>query len=192
MQMHYGEPSIRKAVPLALGLTCASNPLVSVLDTLGKYSHDADAEVAHSAILAMGLVGCGTNNARLAQMLRQLAGYYAKDASNLFVVRLAQVGTRIKLAESHATSERTFCLMLFMFPTFPRHFIYQGLLHMGKGTVTINPFHSNRQLMSPVAVAGLLTVLMSFTDVKNRKSPIISASKPWNLQLTFSFFFLFQ
>lgn len=33
----------------------------------------------------------GTNNARLAAMLRQLAQYHAKDPNNLFMVRLAQV-----------------------------------------------------------------------------------------------------
>ena len=33
----------------------------------------------------------GTNNARLAGMLRQLALYYHKDANNLFMVRIAQV-----------------------------------------------------------------------------------------------------
>ena len=77
--MHYGEPVIRRAVPLALGYACASNPLVTVLDTLSKYSHDHDQEVALNAIFAMGLVGAGTNNARLAQMLRQLATYYGKD-----------------------------------------------------------------------------------------------------------------
>ena len=32
----------------------------------------------------------GTNNARLAQMLRNLAVYYSKDPSNLFLVRLVQ------------------------------------------------------------------------------------------------------
>lgn len=36
----------------------------------------------------------GTNNARLAAMLRQLAQYHAKDPNNLFMVRLAQVKTR--------------------------------------------------------------------------------------------------
>ena len=76
--------------------------------------------------------GPGTNNARVALLLRQLSQYYQKDANNLFVVRLAQ-----------------------------------GLLHMSKGTVSIAPYHSNRQLMSPVAVASLLTVLVSFLDVKN-------------------------
>ena len=37
----------------------------------------------------------GTNNARLAGMLRQLAMYYHKDANNLFMVRLAQVSVRL-------------------------------------------------------------------------------------------------
>jgi len=30
-----------------------------VLDVLSKFSHDSDAEVAHNAILAMGIVGAG-------------------------------------------------------------------------------------------------------------------------------------
>jgi hypothetical protein len=41
-----------------------SNPKLSILDTLSKFSHDSDSEVAHNAIFAMGLVGAGTNNAR--------------------------------------------------------------------------------------------------------------------------------
>jgi 26S proteasome regulatory subunit N1 len=78
-------------VPLALGLISASNPQLPILDSLSRYSHDNDLEVAANAILGMGLVGAGTNNARLAQMLRQLAGYYYKEPNCLFVVRVAQV-----------------------------------------------------------------------------------------------------
>jgi 26S proteasome regulatory subunit N1 len=89
--MHYGEPVIRKCVPLALGLLCASNPLLNTLDVLSKYSHDHDLDVAINAIFAMGLVGAGTNNARLAQLLRQLAAYYHKEPNALFMVRIAQV-----------------------------------------------------------------------------------------------------
>ena len=89
--MTYGEPIIRKAVPLALGLISASNPQLPILDTLSKYSHDSELEVAANSIFAMGLVGAGTNNARLAQMLRQLAVYYAKEPDCLFTVRVAQV-----------------------------------------------------------------------------------------------------
>lgn len=47
---------------------------------------------------------------------------------------------------------------------------FQGLTHLGKGTLTLCPYHSDRQLMSQVAVAGLLTVLVSFLDVKNSEA----------------------
>jgi len=50
---------IKRAVPLALALVSASNPRLQVLDVLSKFSHDSDAEVAHNAILAMGIVGAG-------------------------------------------------------------------------------------------------------------------------------------
>merc|ERR1711936_1417022 len=129
--MRYCEPIIRRAVPLALALISVSNPQLTILDTLSKFSHDADAEVAHNAIFGLGLIGAGTNNARLAAILRQLAQYHAKDQNNLFMVRIAQ-----------------------------------GLVHLGKGTLTLNPFHSDRQLMSPVAVAGLMSVLVALLDVK--------------------------
>lgn len=91
IQMTYGDPTIRRSVPLALGLISASNPQPSILDTLSKYSHDSDLDVAINSILAMGLVGAGTNNARLGQMLRGLASYYAKEADCLFITRIAQV-----------------------------------------------------------------------------------------------------
>lgn len=129
--MHYGEPTIRRAVPLALALLNPSNPSMPVLDTLSKYSHDSDLDVALNAILAMGLVGAGSNNARLAQMLRQLAGYYYKEPDCLFMVRVSQ-----------------------------------GLVHMGKGTIGINPYHTDRQLMSRTAVAGILALLTSMTDAR--------------------------
>jgi 26S proteasome regulatory subunit N1 len=78
-QLRYCEPAIRRAVPLAMGLLSVSNPQMSIVDTLSKFSHDHDPEVEYSAVLAMGLVGAGTNNARLAALLRQLAQYYYRD-----------------------------------------------------------------------------------------------------------------
>jgi len=130
--LRYGELVIRRAVPLALALLSPSNPKLNILDTLSKFSHDSDPEVAHNAIFAMGIAGAGTNNARLAAMLRQLAQYHQKDANNLFMVRLAQ-----------------------------------GLTHLGKGTLTLSPYHFDRSLLSPVSLAGLLSVMVSFLDVKN-------------------------
>jgi 26S proteasome regulatory subunit N1 len=129
--MHYGEPNIRRAVPLAMGLISPSNPQMKVYDTLSRYSHDNDNEVALNAIFAMGLLGAGTNNARLAQLLRQLASFYHRDQESLFMVRIAQ-----------------------------------GLLHMGKGTLSISPFHTDRQILSRVSAAGLLAVLIAMIDAK--------------------------
>ncbi|KAL4741982.1 armadillo-type protein [Aspergillus similis] len=129
--MHYGASNIRKAVPLAMGLISPSNPQMKVYDTLSRYSHDNDNDVAINAIFAMGLCGAGTKNSRLAQLLRQLASYYHRDQNSLFMVRIAQ-----------------------------------GLLHMGKGTMTLNPFHTDRQVLSRVSAAGLLTVLVSLIDAK--------------------------
>lgn len=127
--MHFGEPMIRKAVPLAIGLLYASNPQLTVFETLSRYSHDSDLDVAVNAIFAMGLVGAGTNNARLAQLLRGLASYYYREANCLFMVRIAQ-----------------------------------GMLHLGKGTMTLNPYHTDRQVLSRVSIAGLLPILVAMMD----------------------------
>ncbi|KAF2459170.1 armadillo-type protein [Lineolata rhizophorae] len=130
--MHYGGPNIRRAVPLAMGLISPSNPQMKVYDTLSRYSHDNDLDVAINAIFAMGMLGAGTNNARLAQLLRQLASYYSREASALFMVRVAQ-----------------------------------GLLHIGKGTLTLSPFHTDRQILSPVSAAGLLAAAVALIDARD-------------------------
>lgn len=46
-------------MPLALALISVSNPRLNILDTLSKFSHDADPEVSHNSIFAMGMVGSG-------------------------------------------------------------------------------------------------------------------------------------
>jgi 26S proteasome regulatory subunit N1 len=37
---------------------------------------------------------------------------------------------------------------------------------MGKGTIGINPFFHDRTIMSPIAVSGLLSLLVSFIDAQ--------------------------
>lgn len=130
--LRYGEPMTKRAVPLALALISVSNPKLNILETLSKFSHDTDTDVACNAIFAMGLTGAGTNNARLATMLRQLAQYHAKEQNCLFMVRIAQ-----------------------------------GLTHLGKGTLTMSPFNSDRQLLVPTALGGILAAVMSLLDVKS-------------------------
>ncbi|KAL2483354.1 26S proteasome non-ATPase regulatory subunit 2-like protein A [Forsythia ovata] len=129
--LQYGEQNIRTAVPLALGLLCISNPKVNVTNTLRRLSHDGDTEVAMAAIVSLGLIGAGTNNARIAGLLRNLSTYYYRDPDLLFCVRIAQ-----------------------------------GLVHLGKGLLTLSPYHSERFLLSPISLAGLVIVLHACLDLK--------------------------
>lgn len=129
--LHYCELPIKRAVPLALATLHISNPEFSVIDQLSRLSHDPDPELAQNAILSLGIASSGTNNSRVAGLLRQLSEFYAKDASHIFCVRLAQ-----------------------------------GLLHMGKGLLTLNPFHSDRMLLKGPALGGMLVLLHSCLDLK--------------------------
>lgn len=88
--LHYGELPVRRVVPLALALLYVSNPEYSIIDQLSRLSHDQDPEIAQCAIFGLGLTCAGTNNARVAGLLRQLSDFYAKEANHLFVVRIAQ------------------------------------------------------------------------------------------------------
>ena len=44
--------------------------------------------------------------------------------------------------------------------------ITQGLLHLGKGLLTINPIHSHNFLINNVGLAGLLISILSFTEAE--------------------------
>lgn len=126
--MHYGNEHIRSMVPLAMGLVSVANPQMKVFDSLSRYSHDADLNVSMNSIFAMGLCGAGTNNARLAQLLRQLASYYSREQDALFITRMAQ-----------------------------------GLVHMGKGTMTLDIFN-DASVLNKVTLASLLTVLVGLVS----------------------------
>ncbi len=66
------------------------------------------------------MIGAGTNNARLAGLLRNLSGYYYKEPTLLFLVRVAQ-----------------------------------GLVHMGKGLLTMSPTHGENHLLSGATLQAL-------------------------------------
>eukprot|EP00210_Caulerpa_lentillifera_P009484 g9044.t1 len=127
----YCKSPVRAAVPLGIALLNVSNPEIYPMDILSRLSHDSDSDVAKNAVLALGILGAGTNNARLAGMLRNLSSYYYKDPAMLFLVKIAQ-----------------------------------GLVYMGKGLMTINPYHTDRQLLSNIALSGILCVLTACLDLK--------------------------
>ena len=94
------------------------------MDLLLKLAHDPDNELSLRAVLCLGLIGAGTNNSRIADILRGLAVFNSKDVNGMFMVRVAQ-----------------------------------GLLHMGKGLLTLQPYYSDRFLLNKVSMAGILVLL---------------------------------
>lgn len=134
-------------MPLAVALLNVSSPDMLAMDVLSRLSHDADGDVAMGACLGLGLMGAGTNNARLANMLRQLSSYFYKEPSCLFLTRVSQ-----------------------------------GLVHLGKGLLTLSPHHSDRLLLSGQGVAGLLAVLVASLQMKatlaGRHHPLLYCLAP--------------
>jgi len=130
--LHYCELPIKRAVPLSLAVLHISNPDFTVIDQLSRLSHDPDPELSQNSILAMGIVSAGTNNSRVAGLLRQLSEFYSKEAGHVFCVRIAQ-----------------------------------GLLHMGKGLLTLNPVHSDRLLTCGPSLGAVLILLHSCLDLKH-------------------------
>lgn len=128
----YSDTTMKKVVPLAIALMSISNPQMQVIEILSKFSHDPDSDVANSAIISLGLVGAGTNNARITSLLRSLSKYHSKSSTSLFATHLAL-----------------------------------GFVFLGKGALTLNPFHSNRLLINNVVASSLLVVVFSFMDTKH-------------------------
>lgn len=88
--LHFATAETKKIIPLALAVLSLSNPKINVMDTLQKLAYDTDSDLACKSILALGLIGAGTNNSRLADMFRKLAGYYSKESQIVFCIRISQ------------------------------------------------------------------------------------------------------
>lgn len=102
------------------------------MDILLKLSHDPDPELAYRAIIGLGLIGAGSNNSRIADLLAGLSAYNAKDPQGMFLVRIAQ-----------------------------------GLLHMGKGVLSLQPYYCDGFLLSKVGLAGIVTLMHGLLDTTN-------------------------
>lgn len=99
--------------------------------------------VLQAAVISLGLIGAGTNNARIAGMLRNLSRFYDVAPGILFCVCLYCTYLYSFLHNTCAFAIETRSQLLLQVR------IAQGLVHMGKGLLTLNPYHSDRFLCSP-------------------------------------------
>ena len=56
---------------------------------LYKLAHNEDSEIALRSLLGLGVIGAGTNNSRVASLLKNMAYYYENEHYYIFVIKLA-------------------------------------------------------------------------------------------------------
>lgn len=88
--LQYGDSATKVGVPIALALCYASNPEYSIIDSLSRLANDSNPAVAQAAILSLGIAGAGTNNSRIAGLLRTLHVYYKLDNNMRYILSIAQ------------------------------------------------------------------------------------------------------
>ncbi|OQS54853.1 RPN1 [Ecytonucleospora hepatopenaei] len=126
--LHLNNVHIKKTVPLCLSLLYASSNKQSVVEYLERSIHSPETEV--SAIVALGIVGAGTKNAKILQILSGAFGSMYKENVSSNALLYAQ-----------------------------------GLVNLGKGTLTISPLAYGDKIILDKSILGLLTtILMLFTD----------------------------
>lgn len=66
----FGNIYAQRAVPLMLALTSLSDPKPELVDNLAKLALNTDKTLSFNAIIALGLIGAGTQNFKIAGVLR--------------------------------------------------------------------------------------------------------------------------
>ncbi|KAI2799471.1 26S proteasome non-ATPase regulatory subunit 2 [Blomia tropicalis] len=74
LMLRNGDRQTKNAVILTIALVHLSNPKLSVIDTLCKFTHST--ETAINAIIALGLIGAGTGNGKIGKVLYELINFY--------------------------------------------------------------------------------------------------------------------
>lgn len=87
--LYYCSPILKRVVPVMLTIIGVVNGNIQITDMLFKLAHDEDSELAYRAILGLGIVSAGSNNSRVATLLRSLGSYYENENNYLYVIRIA-------------------------------------------------------------------------------------------------------
>lgn len=62
---------------------------IQTTDLLYKLAHNEDKEIALRSLLGLGLIAAGSNNSRVAGLLKNLGIYYEEESDFCFIIRIA-------------------------------------------------------------------------------------------------------
>lgn len=142
--MQYGSIYAKRACPLAIAVMNLSRPTPELTDMLFRMASQSEEGLSINAIIALGLIGCGSCNSRIAQSLRQLA-----DSKYLSM--------------SHSETSREMTNMIILAIK-----LSLGLVHCGRGLMHISVAHHHGKVISNPrlsCIAALLLLLASNSKV---------------------------
>eukprot|EP00005_Dracoamoeba_jomungandri_P005973 CAMPEP_0174261516 /NCGR_PEP_ID=MMETSP0439-20130205/11469_1 /TAXON_ID=0 /ORGANISM="Stereomyxa ramosa, Strain Chinc5" /LENGTH=866 /DNA_ID=CAMNT_0015345999 /DNA_START=24 /DNA_END=2624 /DNA_ORIENTATION=+ len=126
----------------------------------------ADPIVRRAVPIALGFLYIGDPEITVMDTLSKLSHDQDEDVAQGAIFALGLIGT----GTNNARAAKLLANLSSYYFKAPNHLfvvrLAQGLLHMGKGTLSASPYHS-QGLMHRVAVSGLLTVMHSLLDIKN-------------------------
>ena len=163
-ERHHMSVAVIGIALVAMGEKVGSTMLLRSFEHMLQY---CDIEVRRGVPLALGLLSVSNPQIQVMDTLSKLSHDNDHEVSMGAILGLGLIGA--------GTSNSRIAGLLRQLSTYyqreANHLfivrISQGLLYMGKGTMTLQPFHSDGLLMSPVAVAGLITLLHSACDMPN-------------------------
>lgn len=129
--LQYCELPLKRVVPIFLVILGIANSNIQISDLLYKLAHDEDEEMSLRALIGLGVIGAGTNNSRLAALLRNLGMYYEDEPAKRFAIKLAL-----------------------------------GILHAGKGLLSVNPYYSDGFLFSKTNYAAVIILAFAMLNTK--------------------------
>ena len=145
--IQYGSIYAKRACPLALAVMNLSKPTPELTDMLFRMASQSDEGLSINAIIALGLIGCGSCNSRIAQSLRQLA-----DSKYL------------SMSQTDSGKELTNMILLAVK-------LSLGLVHCGRGLMHISVTHHHGKAISNSrlsCIAALVLLLASNSRVMVR------------------------
>jgi len=132
MFINHSSKDKNNIIPLCLALLYSSEPDVEIIDCL---SRSINSKEPINSILALGIVGAGTNNTRIGNLLE---GQYFFNSKN------TRVSSMLKVA--------------------------QGLLYLGKGTLTLSPLFYDKTILNKKSFIGMVGLLSLFIS---EPSPVL-------------------
>ncbi|KAL0236994.1 hypothetical protein PCE1_000391 [Barthelona sp. PCE] len=88
--LQFGSVRLKRCIPLLISLLSLGRPEVIALDKLHRLATDQDPDTCQAALMAMGLISCGTGNARVATTLKGLAEHFSGDPKYLMAAHMGQ------------------------------------------------------------------------------------------------------